>query len=184
MYAPVNVLAAMMPGVGARYTGYVERMKELATFGVLVHDEAGGRVTRLPGGAPLVTYRMAKGDKRKLLAGLRICAEAFFDAGAREVLLPIFGHPPLRSPDELGVLDDGALPARLVECVTFHPLGTARMGVDPATSAVRPTGETWDVKGLYAIDGSVFPTSIGVNSQLPIMTVATKLAWGIREALA
>jgi choline dehydrogenase-like flavoprotein len=74
------------------------------------------------------------------------------------------------------------MPARQFECVTFHPLGSARMGRDPSTSVVRDTGETWDVRNLFVVDGSVFPTSIGVNSQLPIMTVATRLSWGIAES--
>ena len=32
---------------------------------------------------------------------------------------------------------------------------------------------------LFVADGSVLPTSIGVNSQLPIMGVAHKIATGI-----
>jgi choline dehydrogenase-like flavoprotein len=116
-----------------------------------------------------------------MIRGIRLLAETFFAAGAREVLLPVFGKRPIKSVDELAFLDDPRLPARRFECLTFHPLGSARMGRDPATSVVRETGETWDVQGLYVIDGSVFTTSIGVNSQLPIMAVATRLAWGIAE---
>ncbi|MDF2697060.1 MAG: putative oxidoreductase, partial [Labilithrix sp.] len=44
---------------------------------------------------------------------------------------------------------------------------------------VKPTGETWAVENLFVCDGSILPTSIGVNSQLPIMTVAMMLARGI-----
>lgn len=181
VFAPINVLAATLPGSGAELARYTSQMRNLAAFGVMVHDSGGGRIWRLPGSPdPLITYRMAHRDKRKLLKGIRILAETFFLAGAREVLLPIFGTKPLRSMDELDFLDDD-FPARRIECMTFHPLGTARMGKDSATSVVDPTGETHDVKDLYVVDGSVFPTSIGVNSQLPIMTIATKLAWGIRD---
>lgn len=180
IFPPPNVLAAMLPGVGADLDAYATQMRHFATFGMMVHDEGNGRVWRLPGGKGLYTYRMAPRDKARMIKGIRVLAETFFAAGAREVLLPVFGAHPLRSPDELAFLD--RLPARQFECVTFHPLGSARMGRDPATSVVRDTGETWDVRNLYVVDGSVFPTSIGVNSQLPIMTVATRLSWGIAES--
>lgn len=181
VFAPINILAAMLPGVGADLQAYTSQMKQLATFGMMVHDDGGGRVWRMPGGRALYTYRMSKRDKLRMLKGIRILAETYFAAGAREVLLPVFGIPPIRSVDELRFLDDVRIPARRFECVTFHPLGTARMGLDPRTSAVKPSGETHDVRGLYVVDGSVFPSSIGVNSQMPIMAVATQLAWGIRD---
>jgi len=181
VFAPINVLAAMLPGVGSELHAYTSRMDQLAVFGMMVHDNGGGRVWRLPGGRGLYTYRMSKRDKRRMFKGIRILAETYFAAGARELLLPVFGLPPIRSVDQLRFLDDGNFPARKVECVTFHPLGSARMGLDPRTSVVKPTGETHDVRGLYVLDGSVFPSSIGVNSQMPIMAIATKLAWGIRD---
>ncbi|AKU89723.1 GMC family oxidoreductase N-terminal domain-containing protein [Vulgatibacter incomptus] len=182
VFAPVNVLAAMFPGVGPDFQRYTSQMRQLATFGAMVHDDGGGQVWRMPGGRSVITYRMSKRDKLRMLKGIRLLAETFFAAGAREVLLPLFGVRPMKDADELRFLDDPSFPARRFECMTFHPLGTARMGLDPSTSVVKPDGETHDVRGLYVIDGSVFPSSIGVNSQLPIMAVATKLAWGIREA--
>lgn len=176
-----NVIASFLPGVGRELDGYVRQMGQLATFGMMVHDEGGGRVWRLPGGGAVYTYRMDPADKATMMKGIRLLAETYLAAGAREVLLPIFGSRPVRSREELGFLSDPSFPARKVECMTFHPLGSARMGTDPRSSVVRPTGEAHDVEGLFVVDGSVFPSSVGVNSQLPIMAVATKLAWAIAE---
>ena len=53
------------------------------------------------------------------------------------------------------------------------------MSVDPRAGVVRESCETWQVENLFVADGSVLPTSIGVNSQLPIMGVAHKIASGI-----
>ncbi|WP_373048666.1 GMC family oxidoreductase N-terminal domain-containing protein [Vulgatibacter sp.] len=181
IFTAPNVIAAMLPGIGREFTEYAGRMRHLATFGLMVHDEGGGRVWRLPGDRALFTYRMAPRDKARLIRGIKLLAETWFAAGAREVLLPVFGQRPIRSPDELAFLDDPNIRAKRFECLTFHPLGSARMGRDRSAGAVRETGETFDVEGLYVIDGSIFPTSIGVNSQLPIMALATKLAWGIAE---
>jgi choline dehydrogenase-like flavoprotein len=55
------------------------------------------------------------------------------------------------------------------------------MGASPEKSVVDPDGQAWDLKELYVADGSVVPTSLGVNPQLSIMTMATRIAWKMRE---
>ena len=55
------------------------------------------------------------------------------------------------------------------------------MGVSPDSSVVDQTGQSWDVQGLYVADGSIIPTSLGVNPMLTIMTMATRIAWMLRE---
>jgi choline dehydrogenase-like flavoprotein len=118
-----------------------------------------------------------------MFQAMRIMAEVFLTSGAKQVHLPLFGSTPVRNPDDLKFLTEPGVPARMVECITFHPLGSARMGVDAQRGVVSPTGESFELPGLYVSDGSLFPTSIGVNSQLPIMTMATRIARGLREKL-
>jgi choline dehydrogenase-like flavoprotein len=57
----------------------------------------------------------------------------------------------------------------------WHILGTARMGDDPRTSVVNRYGRAHDVPNLFIIDGSVWPTSSGVN---PTATIAAFASWG------
>lgn len=180
-FPPVNVVAGAMPGLGPRFMARCRQMGHLATFGGIVHDDGGGRLWPSPTREPLLTYRMARRDKLRFLKGMGIVARAFLAAGATEVYLPVFGAEPVRTAAEVQRVVDSDLPMRRIESVTYHPLGSARMGVDPARSVVTPEGESHDLKGLFVADGSVLPTSIGVNSQLPIMGVAQKIAWGIRE---
>ena len=54
---------------------------------------------------------------------------------------------------------------------------------DGLTGVVGTDGQSFELPGLYLADGSIFPTSIGVNSQLPIMTMATRIAWSLRDKL-
>jgi choline dehydrogenase-like flavoprotein len=179
VFPPPSVLAAAFPGVGPHHRQHVHKMPNLAVFGGMIHDEGGGRVHRWLGREPLVTYRMAKKDAPRLLKGIEIVARMGFAAGAREIAMPIFGIDTLKSERELDELM--ARPPRMsrIECTAYHPLGSAKMSVDPRTGVVRETGETWAVDNLFVADGSVLPTSIGVNSQLPIMGVAHKIATGI-----
>jgi choline dehydrogenase-like flavoprotein len=51
----------------------------------------------------------------------------------------------------------------------WHLLGTTKMGNDPENSVVDRWGKTHDVPNLYVFDGSVWPTSAGVN---PVATIA------------
>jgi choline dehydrogenase-like flavoprotein len=154
-------------------------MPNLAVFGGMIHDQGGGRVRRWIGREPLVTYRMAKGDAPRLLHAIEIVARMGFAAGAREIAMPVFGIDTLKSERELDEFVARPPPMRRIECTAYHPLGTAKMSVDPRAGVVKETGETWQVDNLFVADGSVLPTSIGVNSQLPIMGVAHKIAAGI-----
>ena len=62
-----------------------------------------------------------------------------------------------------------------------HPLGSCRMGEDPRTSVVDRNCQTHDVKGLFVVDGSVMPTSLGVNPQITILSIAEKSAEWIAD---
>ncbi len=55
-----------------------------------------------------------------------------------------------------------------------HLLGTARMGDDRATSVVDGFGRSHDVPNLFICDGSVFPTSSGVNPTATIAALALR----------
>jgi choline dehydrogenase-like flavoprotein len=181
VYPPASVLSAAFPGVGAHHREHVHKMPNLAVFGGMIHDQGGGRVHRWLGREPLVTYRMAREDAPRLLRAIEIVARMGFAAGAREIAMPVFGIDTLKSEQELDELVARPPPMRRIECTAYHPLGTAKMSTDPRAGVVRETGETWQVANLFVADGSVLPTSIGVNSQLPIMGVAHKIATGIAD---
>ena len=65
----------------------------------------------------------------------------------------------------------------------YHPLGTARMGMDPASSVIGPDHQMHDTQGLYVVDGAAVPSALGVNPQITIMALATRAAEKIAEAL-
>ena len=57
---------------------------------------------------------------------------------------------------------------------TCHLNGTARMGFTPADSVVDADCRSWDIPNLWVCDGSVFPTSGGVNPSLTIQAIACR----------
>jgi choline dehydrogenase-like flavoprotein len=180
VFPPVNFLAAAFPGVGREHRRLVKQMPNLAFFGGMIHDDGGGQVRRWISREPLVVYKMIKRDKERMLRGMRVLAQMAFAAGAKEVLLPIFGMPTVKKESELEFLKNtDKIRATRIESTAFHPLGSAKMSTSEAHGVVKPTGETWAVENLFVCDGSVLPTSIGVNSQVPIMSVSLMLARGI-----
>jgi choline dehydrogenase-like flavoprotein len=102
------------------------------------------------------------------------------------VILPLTHAARVKSVDALRARLAHGIDRRELELFTVHLMGTARIGSDPASSVVNPNGELWDLPGCYVADASAFPTAIGVNPQVTIMALATRLAsrFGSKRAAA
>ncbi len=57
-----------------------------------------------------------------------------------------------------------------------HPLGGCRMADSPDLGVVDDFGEVYGYEGLYCIDGSIVPTSLGVNPSLTISALTERCA--------
>ncbi|MCS6798420.1 MAG: GMC family oxidoreductase [Myxococcota bacterium] len=176
LFVPPGIVAAALPGIGPAHARHVPDVERVAVFGGLIHDDPVGRLYHPFGRGPIATYRMSARDRARVPLLLDTMARAFFAAGARKVFLPVLGLPGVDA-DAFGRLELHRIPARRWECASQHPLGSAQMGTSPTHAVVDPDGKVWDVEGLYVACGSVMPTSLGVNPQLGIMAVATRIAW-------
>jgi len=91
-------------------------------------------------------------------------------------------YPPI---EQIGELRDGDLDSlrkrelrpRDLVLMAFHPLGTARADARPGHGVVDDNLKLRGVDGVYVADGSVVPSSLGVNPQITIMALATRLAY-------
>lgn len=176
--APLELAALSHTGYGPSWVALMEDFPRSLMFGFMVKDTSRGQVRPRPGSDDdaLITYWLNRHDVEKVRRGLGILARVYFAAGAREVYLPVPGAKPLKSPADVARFERAALSARAVDLTAYHPLGTCRMGVDPRRSVVGPSHETHDVPGLFICDGSVMPSSLGVNPQLTIMALALRAA--------
>ena len=182
LFIPPSVIAATMPGSGPRHARLAEQAAHIAMFGAQIHDDGGGIVVRNPlGREPLLLYRCSPHDVAALRRGIRIIGETFIAAGARELFLPVLGSDGL-SPDAFRAYDFDRISMTRLECASQHPLGTCRMSRTAEDGVVDAWGQSWDVKDLYVADGSVLPSSLGVNPQLTVMMMATRIAWHMAEA--
>jgi choline dehydrogenase-like flavoprotein len=170
-------IATSLPYFGARHRGLMERVGDLSQFGLMVSDSSRGRVRELRG-IPIVQYDLNPADTATFKRGIEILCEIYRAAGARRIYPPIAGLPEL-DPEDLSPLRGLDLEAGQLSLIAFHPLGTCRMGADPSAAPVAPDGSLRGVDGVYIADGSAVPSSIGVNPQITIMALATRLAFGI-----
>ena len=61
--------------------------------------------------------------------------------------------------------------------MAFHPLGSARAGARPEAAVVDGDLRLHGAQGIHVADGSVVPSALGVNPQITIMALATRLAF-------
>lgn len=167
------LLAARLGSSGTALSQDIARMDHSLDWGVAVRAKAEGRVRRLFGRA-VVRYQPGADDVRGFRRGLRVMGEMMFAAGATAVAPGVKGFSArIEDPSELARLErEGPRSAGAYTAAITHMFGTCRMGSDPARSVVRPDFRHHAVEGLTVADSSVFPTSLGVNPQVPIMAMA------------
>ena len=100
--------------------------------------------------------------------------------GADTVLLPFSNFHVAHSVDDLEKIERTQRSRSTIELFTVHMMGTCRMGIRPGHSVVNLSGELWDLPGCYVADASLFPTAVGVNPQVTIMALATRVAQRIQ----
>ena len=176
---PPDYLAMTMPFSRERHRELMLRFRHFSQFGVMVSDLSRGYIReRL--GRPEIRYDLNADDTHTFKRGIELLCELYFAAGARSVLPPI---------DRVGMLHDGDLsPLRATDVrprdltlMAFHPMGTARADARPDHGVVDASGKLHDADNVYVADASVIPSSIGVNPQITIMALATRLAYHLLD---
>jgi len=143
-----------------------------------VFDDSRG-IVRRRGGITSIRYDLVDADVARFQRGLELLTELYWRAGARRGFLPVAGSGVLETPGDLRGLRERRLRAKDLTLMAFHPLGTARATARREDGVVDGDLRHHDVDGLYVADGSVVPSALGVNPQLTIMALATRLAFGL-----
>ncbi|MET0684939.1 MAG: GMC family oxidoreductase [Solirubrobacteraceae bacterium] len=142
------------------HEGFAKRFGRSAMWGIIAEDlpEESNRVVLGDGtdrhgirGAKIV-YEMSENSTRLMHFHEERAAESLRAAGAYETVI-----------------------APQIRATGWHLLGTAKMGTDPATSVVDAWGRTHDVPNLFVFDGSVWPTSAGMNPTATIAAMSLRM---------
>ena len=171
---PPDYVAMGLPVAGERHRELMARYASFAQFGLMVCDDSRGRVHSLAG-RPVVRYDLSGADTARIKRGLEHLAEMFWAAGARSVLLPIARLRELHGGDSAPLHDLDVRPEDL-KLMAFHPLGSARMDARPSHGVLDADGRVHGTEGVHVCDGGAIPSSLGVNPQITIMALATRMA--------
>lgn len=173
----------------ADHAALMESISYTVPIGVLLRDRDGGEVRVGRDGQPVVRYRLSDFDAGHLRTGFDGAAQLLEAAGARRVFSSHsrwVSYDPGRSGSRERFMTDAdaaGYGSGQVVLNSFHIMGSARMGGSPDSSACDPTGQTWDARDLYVLDGSSFPTASGVNPQISIQAIAHMSARGLAARL-
>ncbi len=165
-----------------------QNLHRMANTIVIARDSGTGKITLDKNGQPKVNYRLNQLDGKHLLYGAERAVEIHRAAGARRILGP---HQQCTEFDAQMNDEDfnaslfrmkqlGSDPNRL-SLFSAHQMSTVRMAESPLRGAVDRKGRCFDAQNVFVCDASVFPTSIGVNPMITVMTVSHMLAQTIRD---
>jgi choline dehydrogenase-like flavoprotein len=168
--------AASLPGVGEEHAERLAAYAHMASIGSIVSDTATGRVRDLPGLGPTMLYRMNAEDVQRSIGSTVLAARVLFAAGAEEVYSGVPAVPVLHSTADVDALEARCWRAKDLKMSAYHPMGTSRMGRDPALSVCDPGGRVHETENLYVADTSLFPASTHVNPQFTLMALCRNVA--------
>lgn len=178
---PVHPMLASTVGIGIGQS-LMELMKQLPFLQVcialtvdgLLPSEQGGSVALRKDSYSRVSfnYDLGAANWEAFRAASKEMARVQFAAGAKQVMSLHTDPVVMKSPADIDKLDDATWEKVKVRVVTAHQMGGCQMGKDSKTSVVDSTLKFHGMDNLFVVDGSVFPTSLGVNPQESIMALS------------
>jgi choline dehydrogenase-like flavoprotein len=174
-FTPLAFGGQWLPGTGHEHQARLLAFDHIAATGVHLSDRSTGQVGIARDGSLRIGYRLTRDDARRLAFGIARAAELLYAAGAIEVYPQISGLTTI-APERIADLEASPPPRSALRLEAFHPMGTARMDADSRRGVVAANGAVHGAQALYVADGSVLPSSIGVNPMMTIIVMAARVA--------
>ena len=197
-YGPTLETIPVHPGGGsigllpwtseAAHRDLMDRFDRISYVAALGRDTTSARVHINKAGKPDVEFKINEGDRLRSIEGVIAAAKVLEAAGATEIYSP--HQEPLVYRPGPGAHEKWAEDFRRIgfkkdhTFFSFHQMGSCRMGTDPSRSAVNADNETHEVRDLYVMDASTFPTPSGVNPMVSIYGIAHRGATKLAQRLS
>jgi choline dehydrogenase-like flavoprotein len=177
--APVHpaLAARSFGGFGAAHQDLMAHLPNASALIALAVDgflpeETGGEVSIRGDGRVRVDYDIRAPIWEALREGCKALARAHLAAGAQSVFSLHEDPVEIRDEAEVPRLDRAPWERLRVSVFSAHAMGGCAMGRDPERSVVDARLKMHGMDNIFVVDGSVFPTSLGVNPQLSIFGMA------------
>ncbi len=186
-------LQPMLAGSGALAFGETQQqmMSQLPNLSVLiaihvdgwVPGDEGGTVSVGSDGRVVVDYPVGDAMKEAFLASHEVMARISLAAGATQVMSTHVEPVTMRAEADIEGLSRAPYGALEHALFTAHQMGGCAMGDDPDASVVSSRLQHHDVSNLFVVDGSVFPTGLGVNPSNTIYAIAHRAQSFVADAV-
>lgn len=168
-----------------------EVMGQLQNLGVLiavhvdgwVEGDEGGTVSLGGDGRVVVDYPVGDALREAFRASHEAMARVELAAGARFAMSTHVEPVRVESEAHISRLAEAPYGTQEHSIFTAHQMGGCAMGDDPETSVVSSRLQHHEVSNLFVVDGSVFPTSLGVNPSNTIYALAHRARSFVADAL-
>ncbi len=173
-------LYAIFGRAGQAGAEIAKRFPYWAMGGAMVKDEGEGVVELAnddTGPRAAITYNITTKDIAALKDGLKAVVRAYFAAGAKKVC-PLVNPAVFyeREADALAAVDRVSRGSDFAHVHASHPHGSCRLSPNAQQGGVDKNGKVHGVEALYVADGSLFPSTLGVNPQVTIMSLSMMLS--------
>jgi len=167
-------LALWLVGPAAERERILSVWPTVGVFYAKVSGKSRGKVRNVPiTDEAFVRYPTGKEDVANVAEALHRLGRLLFAAGAREIINPIPGEPPIGT---LGELDElrRRLTAKNVQLSTIHLHSTVPMGRPERGGATDAFGKLYAASNVYVNDASLLPDTPGINPQGTILAIARR----------
>ncbi len=176
-----SAFAALIPFTGEAHKEVMSNYPKYSSSTTILQDGPNGTMTIDKDGNPVIRYSLSESDKKKLKHAIKESCRIYFAAGAKKVITPyLYEGSVLTSSDQLDSLDKIKISAKTIILSSTHTQGGNCMGETPS-AVVDSNCQVHGINNIFVSDGSVHPTSLGVNPQLTIMAISTKTADYIKQ---
>jgi choline dehydrogenase-like flavoprotein len=178
IFLPLLQFSIALSGSGiSGHRRLIERFNNYAMAGIVIRDSNIGKVSLTTGGRASVTYEPREKELKMLAKGVEVLGKMWFALGARRIII---------SHRSLSIVENEADIPKLVDKIindpknlllgSAHPQSGNKIGTKTVESVVDSDCLVHGFENLFVCDASVFPTSVGVNPQITVMTVASIVA--------
>ena len=173
--------------------------KNCATFIALPRDRShkSNCVTIDSRGHPVLHYVTTPEDEKLMMVGLEMNLRIMRSVGAKFMFAAHENFPwyhaeatsptddePARFEEYIQLTKKAGLETAKMQVFSAHQMSSCRMAPTPETGPVSPSGETFECAGLFVADGSVLPTSLGINPMITIESFAHMISRNVLSSIS
>ena len=164
--------STVMPGWWDDHYKNMMRYDRMTCTGVLVGSDSNAEV-RVGGLTKRdIRYQPTRTDFENMLEGLQLAGDIYFEAGAEAVMPNTFKYYEYHDKKALSLMKYDVKDSSDLTLGTGHPQGGNILSRNKNIGVVDEHLKVYGYDNLFISDASVFPTSVGVNPQITVMTFA------------